>query len=245
MFNLNRFKSATAAIIALGITAPTAIPIFLAAPAFAQTRVAQTQRTYEYRVTAGTQIPVSYDKADKIVLAPEETSQLTLTVTDDVFSRDGRTVVIPSGSKVEGQLQPDGRGTRFVARDLILPGGRRQRINANSGLVTRTEEVRRGVNTTSILTGAAVGSAAATLISGITGDRRIRPLEVLAGTGVGSLGGLLLGRNSARVLVVNPDSDLDLTLRSDVVVSASGYNSGYDNNTRPNTGSNSGYDRGI
>ena len=248
MLNLHRFKSATTAIIAVGMTATTTMPILVAPAVLAQTRITQTQRVYDYRLASGTTIPVTYEKAEKIVLAPQETSQITLTVANNILSRDGR-VVIPSGSEIEGQLEPSGKGTRFVARNLILPNGRSQTINANSRVVTRTEEVRRGANVGTILTGAAVGSAAATLISGITGDRRIGALEVLTGTGAGAVGGLLLGRRSATVLVVNPESDLDLTLRSDLVVTASGndpgyYNNGnydYQNNPRPNSGS----DRGI
>ena len=233
MINLNCLQSSTALVMALGITATTAMQMTIASPTLAQTRVTQSQRYYDTRLPAGTNIPVTYDNAEKIVVTPQETSKLTLTVADDVL-RNGA-IVIPYGSKIEGQLEPSGRGTRFVARELILPEGRRQRINASSGVVTRTEQVSRGASLGNILTGAAVGSAAATLISGITGDRRIAPLEVLAGTGAGTLGGVLLGRRTANVVVVNPDTDLDLTLRSELLVSSSGsnsrdpnYDSGYD-----------------
>ncbi|MFB2917766.1 MULTISPECIES: hypothetical protein [Aerosakkonema] len=235
MFNLHRLQKTTAALIALGMTATTAAPIIVASPALAQSRVAQSQR-YDYRLPSGTNIPVRYEEADKIVLAPDETARITLTVADDVLGRDG-SVLIPSGSQVEGQIEPYGRGSRFVARNLIIDRGSRRSIDATSNVITRTQEVSRGgTNTTSILTGAAVGSAAAALISGVTGDRRIRPLEVLAGTGVGAAGGLLLGRNrdKAKVVIIDPDSDLDLKLRSDLVLSSYGYNSR----------SNSDYDSG-
>ncbi len=252
MFNSQRWQSTTAALLALGMSATTAAPLLIASPALAQSRVSQSQRI-DYRLPAGTNIPVTYEKAEKIVLAPDETARITLTVQDDVVGRDG-SILIPSGSRIEGQIEPYGRGSRFVARNLILDRGQRRTINATSDVITQTEEVRRGgTNTTSILTGAAVGSAAAALISGISGDRRIRPLEVLAGTGAGAVGGLLLGRNrdSAKVVVIDPESDLDLTLRSDLVLnSSSGYSSGsnsdYNNrDSRPIPRRDSGYDRGI
>lgn len=256
MFNSHRWQSTTAALLALGMTATTAAPLLIASPALAQSRVSQSQRI-DYRLPAGTNIPVTYEKAEKIVLAPDETARITLTVQDDVVGRDG-SVLIPSGSRIEGQIEPYGRGSRFVAKNLILDRGERRTINATSDVITQTEEVRRGgTNTTSILTGAAVGSAAAALISGISGDRRIRPLEVLAGTGAGAVGGLLLGRNGntsrdrAKVVVIDAESDLDLTLRSDLVLNSYGYSSGsnrdynYDRDSRPTPRRDSGYDRGI
>ncbi|HEY9849408.1 MAG TPA: hypothetical protein V6D28_08120 [Leptolyngbyaceae cyanobacterium] len=240
MFNLTQWKSATAILMALGVTATTATNMAIASPAVAETLVAQS-RTTNYRLPVGTTIPVTYDK-EKVVVTPDETSELTLTVADDIV-RNG-VVIVPEGTEVEGQLRPSGRGTRFVAEELVFPNGRRQRINASSGVVTRTEEVRQGANIGSILTGAAVGSAAATLISGITGDRRITALEVLAGTGLGTAGGAIFGRRSATVLVVRPETDLDLRLGSDLVVSSYG-NSNYDYDYRPVPRPNPGYDRGI
>jgi hypothetical protein len=124
---------------------------------------------------------------------------------------------------------------------LIISNGRPQSFNATSRIVTRTEEVSRGPNASSILVGAAVGSGAAAAIAGLTGNRRINPLEVLTGTGVGAVGGYLLGRNrsSTNVVVVNPDTDLDLTLRSDLIVRGLGYNTGYDR------GYDGSFDRGF
>lgn len=241
MFHLNQFKSATAVLMAVGVTTTTATNMALASPASAEILVAQS-RTVDYRLPVGTSIPVTYDK-EKVVVTPDETSELTLDVADDIL-RNG-VVIIPQGAKIEGELRPSGRGTRFVAENIVFPNGRRQRINATSGVVTRTEEVRQGANIGSILTGAAVGSAAATLISGITGDRRITALEVLAGTGLGTAGGALFGRRSASVLVVRPETDLRLRLGSELVVSSYGYSRDNDYDYRPAPRPNPGYDRGI
>lgn len=220
-----RWQPGTAALLALAITAATTAPFVASSSALAQYRTSPSQRLVDYRIPSGTVIPVTYEK-EKIVVSPKETTDVTLTVAQDIVARDG-SLLIPRGSEVFGQLQPVSGGSQFVARELRLPQSQPQSLNASSRVVTRTQEVRRGTNPTSIVAGAAVGSAAAAAISGLTGDRRIGALEVLAGTGVGAVGGLLLGRNSTTVVVIEPDRDLDLTLRSDLVVSRLGYNSGY------------------
>ena len=207
MFNIRNWKSTTAVIIALGMSASATAPILIASPASAQYRDSVTQRR-DYRIPSGTAIQVRYDSAEKIVVSPNETTNLTLTVASDVVSRDGE-ILIPATSQVAGQLRPASGGSQFVARELILPGGERRSLNASSDIITETQEIRQGTNLTSLLTGAAVGSAAAALIAGITGDRRIDALEVLAGTGTGTLGGLLLGRGrSNEVVVIDPNSAL-------------------------------------
>lgn len=249
MFKIRNWKSTTALIVALGMSASAIAPILIASPASAQNRDSISQRG-NYRIPSGTAIQVRYDSAEKIVVSPNETTNLTLTVDRDVVSRDGE-ILIPARSQVSGQLRPASGGSQFVARDLILPSGERRSIDASSDVITRTEEVRKGTNLTSLLAGAAVGSAAGALIAGVTGDRRINPLEVLAGTGVGTVGGLLLGgRNrSNRVVIIDPDRDLDLRLDSDLVVNSfgrtPGYNSGYSDPGYSNPNSNPGYNRGI
>ncbi|MGB5970141.1 MAG: S-layer homology domain-containing protein, partial [Spirulinaceae cyanobacterium] len=60
-------------------------------------------------------------------------------------------------------------------------------------------------------------------ISAITGDRAIATEELLLGAGLGALVELIptfLGLNKVDLLVVNPNTDLNLTLTNDLVVSA-------------------------
>ncbi len=180
-------------------------------------------------IPSGTRIPVRYDKAKKIVVAPDETTSLTLKVASDITNRNG-TVLIPAGTQVVGQLEPAGRdtdsesrdsekGTRFVAKELKFNSNRRHDIDATSQVITRTERVSKGASTGTLLTGAAAGAGAAALIAGVTGDKHIQALDVLGGAGVGTIGGALLGRKNADVIVVYPSrGDLDLTLRSDLAV---------------------------
>ena len=217
----HRWQSRTALLIALGITATAAFPLLSATTAIANSKpyvVGQLfPRSREVRVSAGTVIPVRFDEAERIVVTPDETAPITLVVAEDIRSAAG-TVLIPAGSKIEGNLQPVRGGTQFVAEELTFRNSNRQRpIDATSEIITETETIEKGSNSSSILKGAAIGAAAAAALSEIFGD--IDVIEVLAGGGVGAVAGLLLGgRNEAQVVVINPDTDLDLTLQSDFVL---------------------------
>ncbi len=177
---------------------------------------------YQVSIPAGTRIPVRYEKAEKIVVTPDETTSLTLTVAADITNRNGN-VLIPAGTKIVGQLEPVERrsekGSRFVARELVLNSDQRRDIDATSRVITRTERITKGASSGSILEGAAAGGAAAALISGVTGNHHIPVGAVLGGAGAGAVGGLLLGRRNADVVVIYPDRDLDLRLGSDLPVS--------------------------
>lgn len=165
----------------------------------------------------GSQIPVRYDAAERVLLAPGESIPLTLTVSQDLV-RSG-VLIIPRGSQIVGDLRPanlgNQAGVQFVSRNLILPNGASQLFNARSEIITEVETVQRGANLGNILTGTAVGAAAAAVISGLTGDRRIGVLEVLGGAGVGGLLSGLLVKNNVDLLVVDPNRDLTLTLDSE------------------------------
>jgi hypothetical protein len=63
-----------------------------------------------------------------------------------------------------------------------------------------------------------LGAAAAAAIAGVTGDRAIATEEVLGGAGIGTLIGVFLGRDKVDLYAVNPDTDLDLQLDSELVV---------------------------
>ena len=226
MLYFHSFKSGTAALLALIITSSAVVPIVTTAPAFAQSRYPRRQQTQTQTnrvVPSGTSIAVRYDKAEKVVVMPDERMALTLTVAKDVIARDGR-VLIPEGSEIVGDLTPVSGGTQFVARKLTLYGSRIERqsrslsINGNSRVVRRTEEVRQGANASSILEGAAIGGAAAAALAVLTGDRAIATEEVLGGAGLGALGGLFLNRKKANVVVVYPERDLTVRLGSQLAL---------------------------
>jgi len=80
--------------------------------------------------------------------------------------------------------------------------------------------VRKGANVSTLIRNAALGAGAAAAITGVTGDRTITTGEVLGGAGIGSLLGLFLGRDKVDLVVVEPNTDLNLQLNQDLVVSA-------------------------
>jgi len=202
-------QAGTSLLLLLSLMSGITIPIATSASAIAQTYSQSSQVV----IPSGTSIPVLYDKAEKIVVTPNETLPLTLRVPVNVRSRRG-TVLIPAGSQILGRLQPTKGGTQFVAQELVISRGRRQPINARSKVISQTQEIRQGSNTSSILKGAAIGGAAAAAIAVVTGDNAIATEEILGGAGLGALGGLLLGRKKVDVVVINPNTDLNLTLGS-------------------------------
>lgn len=223
MSRLHPGKTGTSLLMALGIIASGIAPILTttatAAPLFPQQTNTNQQPTSNYvTIPYGTVVPVMYDKGEKIVVSPTETLPLSLKVAANISDRNGN-VLIPYGSEVVGQVQPVEGGSQFVAKELIIDGYRRQYLDATSNVISQTQEVSQGSNTGSILQGALVGAGAAAAISLITGNRSIELLEILGGAGLGAAGGLVLGNgNKTQVVVINPNTDLSLTLRSNLAL---------------------------
>ncbi|MEO1340887.1 MAG: hypothetical protein AAFV28_07040, partial [Cyanobacteria bacterium J06635_13] len=153
-------------------------------------------------VPRGFIIPVEYEE-EKILLTPEETVPITLLVAADIKD-SRRNVLIPFGSEIVGQIEPNYNesGSFFSANEIIFPDGYTQRLDAESDVITRTEIIEEGANTGDILKGAAIGGAAAAVLSEIFGDIGI--LEVLGGAGAGALGGLLLGGSEVELISIDP-----------------------------------------
>ncbi len=165
----------------------------------------------------GTNIPVVYEEAEKILVTKDESLAITVTVSNNIRNNYGE-IVIPRGSQIEGQIQPDTNGSRFVARTLLLPNQVQIPIAASSNEITRTETVEAGKNTDAIWQGAVAGAAAATIIAAVTGDTAIATEEVIGGAGFGALAGFLFGGNNKKELIsINTQTDLDLILSSNLV----------------------------
>jgi hypothetical protein len=218
MLFYNRWQSTTALLMLLGMTSVAAVPIIVSAPAMAGEEpyvVGQRSRSSRVILPAGTIIPVRYDKAEKIIVAPKETVPVTLTVAEDIRSSSER-IVIPAGSQIKGKLQPAEGGTQFVAQELILSRRQRLPIEATSEVITTTETINKRTGP-DILRGAVIGAVAGAVISEILGDVDLG--EVLAGAGIGVGAEVLRGRKEkeVEVVVVDPDTDLDLTLEEDLV----------------------------
>ncbi|MEH2352973.1 S-layer homology domain-containing protein [Nostoc sp.] len=169
-------------------------------------------------IAQGTAIPVKYDKAEKILVTKDETSPLTLTVSQNVVTQDG-TVVIPAGSQVIGQLKPATGGSQFVAEKLVLTSGQEYQLNATSDVITKTETVKKGTSLGSIIKNTVLGAGAATAVSAVTGDRAIATEEILGGAGIGALVGLFFGKNSVDLIAIDPNTDLQMTINQNLLVS--------------------------
>lgn len=222
---LTRSRAGVAVLMTLGFVATAIAPLTVSAPVTATVpySVAQlfpSQPSYNNSVVipAGTRLPVRYDAAEKIVVAPTETVPLTLTLARNVRSSNGQ-LLISAGSQINGRLQPVSNGSQFVADTLVLQNGTRLRLDATSDVVTRTQEVQPGVNGDALIKGSVIGAGAATILSGVLGGRVITASKILAGAGVGALGGLIFGKNTAEVIVIQPNSDLTLTLNSPLTLS--------------------------
>jgi hypothetical protein len=215
------WQSKTALLLALGITSGTVFPILISTSATATVEpyiIGQTFPSSErVIIPTGSLIPVELEKAEKIIVTPDETAPVTVLVSEDLRSSAG-TILIPAGSEIEGELQPTGDGTQFVAQTLRLRNRDQEiPIDAASRVFTERETLKKGTNAGQILKGAAIGAGAAAVISEIFGSIDVG--EVLGGAGIGALAGLLLGgRREVEVLVINPDDDWNLALQSDLVL---------------------------
>ncbi|MEA5575485.1 S-layer homology domain-containing protein [Anabaena sp. UHCC 0451] len=169
-------------------------------------------------IPQGTMIPVKYEKAEKILVTKDETAPLILTTSQNVITQDG-TVVIPAGSQVIGNLRPATNGSQFVAEKLVLTNGQEYNISATSGVITKVETVRKGTSTSSIIRNTVLGAAAAAAVSAVTGDRAIATEEVLGGAGIGALIGLFFGRNSVDLIAIEPNTDLEMTINQNLLIS--------------------------
>jgi hypothetical protein len=213
MLSSTFYRSGLSVLLAFGLTTSVSAPLLLAIPATAQSFPNTLQRD---RILAGTVISVEYPEAEKIVVMPNETVPLTITVAQDVVTSQGR-VWIPAGAEIVGQLKPASGGSQFVANEVIISTSQRFRLDANSQVVTRTETITKGASARSILGGAVIGAAAAAAIGAVVGDNAIATEEVLGGAGLGAITGVFVGRRKVDVVVVHPSEDLNLTLQSDIV----------------------------
>ena len=187
---------------------------------YSQTQISRRNRRDDYSaiLPADTIIETTYPDAQKILVTKDETLPLTLEVVQDVRDSSGN-IFIPSSSQISGEIRPANGGSRFVSDTLVLPNGDEYFIDADSQIISRTVSIDDGRNTDAIWQGALAGTAAATIIAGVTGDKAIATEEVLGGAGIGALVGLLLGGNNTNtkeLISINTEEDLDLMFTSDL-----------------------------
>ena len=154
---------------------------------------------------------MKYDKAEKIMVTKDETAPLTLTISQNVITDNGD-LVIPAGSRVVGKLQPANGGSQFIAQRLITTSGKEYNISASSGVITKTETVKRGTSTKGIIKNTALGAGAAAAVAAVTGDRAVATEEVLGGAAIGAITGIFFNKKSVDLIVIDPDTDLEMTI---------------------------------
>lgn len=230
MTSVHQWKSGTAALMAIAVTASVTAPLLTLAPANAQYRIGQDRIGQYGNVTipSGVALPVTYEK-ETITIAPGESKSLTLRIANDIIDRN-RNVLIPAGTKVNGRLESvdldsyysrttddnQGKGVRFVAQELEFSNGQRQPINASSRTYTTTQKVSQGPSTGQVLTDAAIGAGAGLLGSLVTGNRKIDDLKPVLGGAAGAGASVLLRKKQGSAFVLRPAQDLKLTLNSNL-----------------------------
>lgn len=211
--------SRTTFFIALGMTLVVGATTTISTSVMAEKKpcsVRLISQSSQVILTAGATIPVRYDAAESIVITPKERVPVTLIVATNIRSNQGK-ILIPKNSQVKGELKPVSGGTQFFAQELIFPNsGQRLPIDAVSEIIAET----RTVNETTkpdIFRDVAVGAGAGALLSGIFGGRiNLGPIlgGAAAGAGVAELD---RGRKQTELVVIDPDTDLHLTLQADLV----------------------------
>ncbi|MFB2917768.1 MULTISPECIES: hypothetical protein [Aerosakkonema] len=221
MYKFNRWYSATAVSIALLLNATGTAPIAIPASAIAQTTLPVE---ITGRIPAGTAIPVKYQAAQKIIVAPEEPGPipLTLVVAQNIVS-DRATFSIPAGTQVVGELvtMQEIESAQFVAKQLILKDGKTISINASSRIISKTQEFTDHPRVSRTIANTALGTAAAAAIAAVTGNPAIASQQILLSSGFGStpeLIGRFRNQQRVRLLSIEPETDLTLTLNSDLIL---------------------------
>jgi hypothetical protein len=218
------WQTGTLALMAITMTTGAIAPLAVFAPAYAQYNIGQPR---SITIPANVTLPVTYEK-EKVVVSPGETISLTLRIPNDIIDRN-RNILIPARTEIVGRLEPvnltsnskdkKNKGVRFVAQELVFASGKRLAINAASGTITRTETISKGADTGQILTDAAIGAGAASVIALLTGNKKIEILEPIGGAAAGALASVLIRKNEAAVFVLRPEQDLKITLNSNLVLS--------------------------
>ena len=96
----------------------------------------------------------------------------------------------------------------------------RQYIDATSPVITKTEKIKKGSDTSKILQDAAIGAGAAALLELLTGDNDI---DIFRSSNWCWCWGFskcfCLRKKTVEVIVIEPEKDLDVTLGSDLTIS--------------------------
>ena len=221
MDNLHSWRSATSLLIAISIIPFVSSPVLIPTPVFAQ-RYLLTEITA--RIPAGSIIPIKYEPAPKIIVAPEEPGPipLTLTVAKDILTPQPN-LSIPAGTKIVGELvtMQEIESAQFVGKQLIFTDGKTINIRASSRIISKTQIITNSPRLSRTIANSALGMAAAAAITAVTGDEAIASGQVSLNSGFGSTPELIArfrDRETVRLILIEPEKDLNLTLNSDLIL---------------------------
>src|ERR687885_30899 len=163
MFISSGWQSKTALVMALGMTSLAAVPALMAAPATASVKpylvgqlLSQSERV---AIPAGTVIPVELEKAQKIVVTPDETAPVTLLVAKSLTLRNSnQRLPMRATSKVITERETIKKGTDV---GQILKGAA---IGAAASTVLA--EIFGDIDFKEVLGGAGLGAIAGLLLGG-------------------------------------------------------------------------------
>ncbi len=193
----------------IALTIATAVPtVGLVPPIAAQ----QEFQLNTVRLQPGAAIPASVQNTSGTQYYYSDTAyDVTLTVDQPVYNSLGQ-VVIPVGSRIIGTMQPVAEGSKFVAYRLVI-GNQDFPLQASSDILHDQKDPRQ-YSSEAITEDSAIGAAAGAILGAVTGG------GVTAGQVVGgAAAGAGLGNVTApRVVVLQPETIVDVTLRSPLVL---------------------------
>jgi hypothetical protein len=158
---------------------------------------------------SGDIVAATYRSAETLLISPGQILPYQL-VLDTALQDPSGNVVLPAGSIIEGQFQPAGAGTQFVAKSLII-NGQPFPLSAQSTVINNQRDPRQ-VSGEAIVQDALVGAAAGALLGGLLGNRVISTEKVLGGAAAGAVIGNVTAPD---VAVIKPNTVLNLTVTQD------------------------------
>ncbi|GAB4218425.1 MAG: hypothetical protein OHK0012_27410 [Synechococcales cyanobacterium] len=162
------------------------------------------------QLRAGEVIGATFPGSQPLYLGTNETRALQMVLSEPLRDRLGNTIV-PAGAIIEGQFQPTQGGSQFVSRSVII-NNQSYPLYAQSSVI-RSQKDPRQTSGEAIVGHSLMGAGVGVLLGGFTGDRVIATEEVL-GTAV--LGAVVGNVTASEMVVVNPNSPLNLTVTQDL-----------------------------
>lgn len=208
----------------VGVSVLTFTPVFLVTSSRAEpsSKTAQELATTpnHLMLPVGTQIPIRYDQAEKILLTKEDTITLKLKVATNITNADG-TIVIPDGSEIIGEIKPSGKGSQFFSQAVLIKTENQTHLetslDAISQVITQIETLVKGVNYEELFKKATLGQKAEKVIASFIEYSKNRRTQ-LDSAEIEALAGWFLGAETLELVSINPEKDLNLTLRSELIL---------------------------